>query len=82
MLILQAFLRQPAAIIKPKLIHISTDYVYDGSTPDPLKEEDAVAPLNVYGWSKLREKNSFSIAALRHLLSELPGYIQFMETTL
>lgn len=37
-----------------KLIHISTDYVYDGNSPDALKEEDAVAPLNVYGWSKLR----------------------------
>ncbi len=37
-----------------KLIHISTDYVYDGSRSAPLKEDDAVAPLNVYGWSKLR----------------------------
>ncbi len=37
-----------------KLIHISTDYVYDGTRHEPLKEEDAVAPLNVYGWSKLR----------------------------
>ncbi len=37
-----------------KLIHISTDYVYDGNKQEPLKEEDAVAPLNVYGWSKLR----------------------------
>ncbi len=37
-----------------KLIHISTDYVYDGSTSVSLKEEDPVAPLNVYGWSKLK----------------------------
>ena len=37
-----------------KLIHISTDYVYDGSSKQPLKEDDAVAPLNVYGWSKLK----------------------------
>ncbi|MEP6950907.1 MAG: dTDP-4-dehydrorhamnose reductase [Ginsengibacter sp.] len=37
-----------------KLIHISTDYVYDGSRPVPLKENDAVAPLNVYGQSKLK----------------------------
>lgn len=36
------------------LIHISTDYVYDGSKPLALKEDDAVAPLNVYGLSKLR----------------------------
>lgn len=37
-----------------KLIHISTDYVYDGSRKIPLKEDNAVAPLNVYGKSKLR----------------------------
>lgn len=37
-----------------KLIHISTDYVYDGTAKQALKEEDAVAPLNVYGWSKLK----------------------------
>lgn len=37
-----------------QFIHISTDYVFDGSKPIPLKEEDAVGPLNVYGWSKLK----------------------------
>lgn len=37
-----------------KLIHISTDYVYDGSAEIPLKETDAVAPLNIYGLSKLK----------------------------
>lgn len=37
-----------------KLIHISTDYVYDGSAGTPLKEVDAVEPINVYGSSKLK----------------------------
>ena len=37
-----------------KLIHISTDYVYDGTKKNPLKEENAVAPLNIYGQSKLK----------------------------
>ncbi len=37
-----------------KFIHISTDYVYDGNKNEPLKEEDRVAPLNVYGLSKLQ----------------------------
>lgn len=39
---------------RTKLIHISTDYVYDGSSSVALKENDAVAPLNVYGSSKLK----------------------------
>ena len=37
-----------------KLIHISTDYVYDGSSQTPLKEDASVGPVNVYGWSKLK----------------------------
>jgi dTDP-4-dehydrorhamnose reductase len=35
------------------LVHISTDYVYDGEKADPYREDDAVNPLNVYGRSKL-----------------------------
>ena len=34
-------------------IHISTDYVFDGSKQSPYREDDAPAPLNVYGSSKL-----------------------------
>ena len=36
-----------------KLIHISTDYVFDGAKHRPYIEEDIPAPLNVYGNSKL-----------------------------
>jgi len=37
-----------------KLIHISTDYVFDGNSSIALKENEATKPVNGYGASKLR----------------------------
>lgn len=37
-----------------KLIAISTDYVFDGNSYTPLKEDATVSPINVYGETKLK----------------------------
>ena len=44
---------EEAAALGAKLVHYSTDYVFDGTKATPYVEEDATGPRNVYGASKL-----------------------------
>lgn len=39
---------------KTRMIHISTDYVFDGNSIVPYKEDDSLNPVNTYGASKLQ----------------------------
>lgn len=50
------------------LIHISTDYVFDGKSPRPYKEEDAVNPINVYGLSKQQGEEEVRSRLAQHLI--------------
>ncbi|MBP3942195.1 dTDP-4-dehydrorhamnose reductase [Sphingobacteriaceae bacterium WQ 2009] len=47
-------------INKCKLIYLSTDYVFDGSSNIPLTEEAPTNPINYYGLSKLRGEEAVS----------------------
>ncbi len=44
---------QAATRLGARLVHVSTDFVFDGSTSTPYVPEARTAPLNVYGASKL-----------------------------
>src|SRR5437763_15619457 len=47
---------------RAKLIHFSTDYVFDGEKREPYAEEDEAKPISVYGESKLAgEKNVLAV---------------------
>ncbi|MGR3316357.1 dTDP-4-dehydrorhamnose reductase [Roseovarius indicus] len=43
-------------------LHVSTDYVFDGTGDVPWRETDKVAPLNAYGRSKLRGEQEIAAA--------------------
>ena len=47
-----AHLAEAAAVAGVSLVHLSTDYVFDGANPAAYTEDDAVRPLGVYGASK------------------------------
>ena len=50
------------------LIHISTDYVFDGKTYKPYNEKDQTNPQNVYGITKLKGEETFIKSGARGII--------------
>jgi len=50
-------LAQIAKSLDSKLIHVSTDYIFDGESGKPYIETDETNPINVYGKTKLAGEN-------------------------
>ncbi|MCD8207060.1 MAG: dTDP-4-dehydrorhamnose reductase [Bacteroidales bacterium] len=61
-------LASAAASCGATLIHISTDYVFDGRSRKPYTEDDDVAPLNVYGETKLAGERAVVASGCKYLI--------------
>lgn len=61
-------LAEEAKALGIPLIHYSTDYVFDGSKPDPYTEADTPNPLGVYGQSKLAGEEAIAAVGGDYLI--------------
>jgi dTDP-4-dehydrorhamnose reductase len=55
------------------LMHVSTDYVFDGHQRRPYVEDDAARPLNAYGITKLAGEHWIAATAERHVIVRTSG---------
>jgi dTDP-4-dehydrorhamnose reductase len=56
------------AEVEVPMVHISTDYVFDGRKKTPYRECDAVGPLNVYGRTKASGEEAVRQTLKRHII--------------
>lgn len=63
-----AALAQWAAMRGKPVVHYSTDYVFDGQGTRPWREDDPVAPLGVYGTSKLAGEQALRDSGAAHFI--------------
>jgi dTDP-4-dehydrorhamnose reductase len=61
-------LAEEALRIGAAVIHYSTDYVFDGTKATAYVETDAVAPVNVYGASKLAGEQALAASGVPYLV--------------
>jgi dTDP-4-dehydrorhamnose reductase len=64
-------LARAGARIGAPIIHLSTDYVFDGSLDRPWREEDPVGPINAYGATKLAGEQAVQASGATHAILRL-----------
>lgn len=57
-----------AARVGAPVVHLSTDYVFDGALDRPYREDDAVGPTGAYGASKLAGEQAVAASGASHLI--------------
>lgn len=57
-----------ATAVGAGIVHISTDYVFDGETNEAYRPSDRPNPINVYGQSKLDGEAAVQSACLKHVI--------------
>ncbi len=62
-----------AAAIEARVLHVSTDYVFDGAKREPYVESDQPAPLSAYGRTKLAGEEAVAAANKRHFIVRSAG---------
>jgi dTDP-4-dehydrorhamnose reductase len=63
-----AVMAREAAVLGAKLVHYSTDYVFDGNKMMPYVEEDPTGPRNIYGASKLAGEQGIAASGAEFLI--------------
>jgi len=57
-----------AALAGARLVHYSTDYVFDGTATQAYREGDPTGPLNAYGATKLAGEEAIRGSGVQHLI--------------